>query len=449
MKLRAMLLLGGLALVAGACKTRPAKTTAPTQTSVRDVSARYLPDLDPLFDAYDSLTKRDQHRDVAALLMGSNRDLRASQLYVYAATHYCKANLPDSAAAALHQAIDNGMADPYILNKEPALEGVKKASGWSQLESRLAAIRQDLGRQERFAVRTEPLETFWPYFDQALADTLRARDRFKAYILKGSPAVRDYYVARYLNTNRMYDRMVRKSPDYYRYLKTYLNGDSLRQAREQTARMMTRFAGLYREAVFPDVNIMPGILNSGGTATEVGLFIGGDMFGKSEGMPTQGFDEWNKSRINRLGGLPLIIVHELMHFQQHYRDYDHANKVLGQVISEGVCDFLAELCSGETLRDDKVRYLEQPANRDFILAEFKKEMFTENTSNWLYNGSIKDRPVDIGYTLGYKIAKSYYERSADKQTAIYNLLNADSFATLVRESEYGYLLDDSPPPNTK
>ncbi len=449
MKLPGMLLLGGLTLAAGGCTISPAKTTAPSVVSVPDVSARYLPDLDPLFDAYDSLTGQDRHRDVAALLMGSNRDLRASQLYVYAATHYCKANLSDSAAAALHQAIDNGMADPYILSKEPALEGVKKASGWPQLESRLAAIRQELSRQERFAVRTEPLETFWPYHDQALADTLRARDRFKEYILRGSPAVRDYYVSRYLNTHRMYDRMVRKSPDYYRYLKTYLNGDSLQQAREKVARMMTRFAGLYPEAVFPDVNIMPGILNSGGTATEVGLFIGGDMFGKSEGMPTQGFDGWQKNRINPLVDMPLIIVHELMHFQQHYRDHDHANKVLGQVISEGVCDFLAELCSGETLRDDKIRYLEQPANRDFILAEFKKEMFAEDISKWMYNGNIKDRPVDIGYTLGYKIAKSYYARSADKQKAIYNLLNTDSFITLMRESEYGYLLEDSSPPNTK
>jgi uncharacterized protein YjaZ len=123
--------------------------------------------------------------------------------------------------------------------------------------------------------------------------------------------------------------------------------------------------------------------------------------------------------------------------------------VLGQVISEGVCDFLAELCSGETLRDDKIRYLEQPANRDFILSEFKKEMFAEDISKWMYNGNIKDRPVDIGYTLGYKIAKSYYARSADKQKAIYNLLNTDSFITLMRESEYGYLLEDSSPPNTK
>ena len=261
--------------------------------------------------------------------------------------------------------------------------------------------------------------------------------------------MRDYYVSRYLNTDQMYNRMVRESPDYYRYLKTYLNGDTLRQAREKVARMMSRFAELYPEAVFPDVHIMPGILTSGGTSTEVGLFIGGDMFGKSEGMPTPGFNDWHKNSVNHVSGLPLMIVHELMHFQQHYRDQSHANTVLAQVISEGVCDFLAELCSGETMRNDKVTYLEQPANRDFILAEFKKEMFTEDISKWLYNGDVKDRPVDIGYTLGYKIAKSYYERSPDKQKAIYNLLNADSFAALVREGEYGYLLNDGPAPDTR
>jgi hypothetical protein len=31
-----------------------------------------------------------------------------------------------------------------------------------------------------------------------------------------------------------------------------------------------------------------------------------------------------------MSALPLIIVHELMHFQQHYRDPNHANTVLAQ-----------------------------------------------------------------------------------------------------------------------
>jgi hypothetical protein len=449
MKFPGILLLGGLALAAGACTTRPVPTTAsaPATAPAPAAAARYLPDLGARFAAYDSLVKADRHREAAGLLLGANRDLNASRLYLYAALHYGKANLPDSAAAALHRALDNGMADPYVLDK--GLESVKGAAGWPQLDKRLAALRQELGRPERFAIKTEPLESFWPYFDRALADTLGARDRFKEFILAGSPAVRDYYVARYLNTDHMYDRMIRQSPDYYRYLKTYLNGDTLRQAREKVARMMSRFAELYPQAVFPDVHVMPGILTSGGTSTEVGLFIGGDMFGKSAAMPTQGFSEWHKNTVSHVDGLPLLIVHELMHFQQHYRDRSHANTVLGKVIHEGVCDFLTELCAGEPMRNDRITYLEQPANRDFILAEFKKEMFTEDLSRWMYNGSVKDRPVDIGYTLGHLIARSYYERSTDKQKAIYNLLNAESFAALVRESEYGYLLQDGPAPKPK
>ncbi len=43
-------------------------------------------------------------------------------------------------------------------------------------------------------------------------------------------------------------------------------------------------------------------------------------------------------------------------------------------------------------------------------------------SAWMYNGSI-DKPGDLGYWVGYRIVKSYYQHAPDKRKAL-----ADIFA---------------------
>jgi uncharacterized protein YjaZ len=40
---------------------------------------------------------------------------------------------------------------------------------------------------------------------------------------------------------------------------------------------------------------------------------------------------------------------------------------------------------------------------------FKSQLCTQKTGDWLYNmSSVKDKPSDLGYYIGYKIAQSYY-----------------------------------------
>lgn len=130
-----------------------------------------------------------------------------------------------------------------------------------------------------------------------------------------------------------------------------------------------------------------------------------------------------------------------MHFQQSYKDVENSETLLGKVIREGVCDYLVELTSDKkTLSSGRLKtiaYLDDPTKLKFILSEFKRDMYSKNLSNWMYNGgAIKDRPSDLGYALGYKICKSYYERSKDKKAAIFELLNTDDFKKILNGSQY-------------
>ena len=284
------------------------------------------------------------------------------------------------------------------------------------------------------------MNQFWGYFERAKKDTSRARAILKEFVLEGPRELRDFYAVRYNSVDNMYGQMINGAPSYYTYLRRQFNTDSLTALKSKTTQWMERFKKLYPQAVFPKVYVVPGILNSGGTATEIGMFVGGDMYGKSDEMPTDGLNDWQKGAIMKFSDLPKLTIHELMHFQQNYGDTVNSEKVIGGIIGEGVCDFLVELCSGEVLNNENLSYLEEPENRVKILNDLKNDLFTNDFSRWLYNGDIEDRPYDLGYTVGYLITKSYYQKQPNKQQAIYELLNTSDFTRIVKGSDYAPLL---------
>ena len=180
---------------------------------------------------------------------------------------------------------------------------------------------------------------------------------FKEFVFRGPRELRDYYTIRYNNLNAMTEQIIKNTPEYYTYLKTQFKEDSIFALKSRITGWMTNFKSIYEDAVFPKVYVVPGLLNSGGTASEMGMFVGGDMYGKSKNMPMEEMTDWQKGAISNTSDLPKLIIHELMHFQQNYGDEDNAQNVLGSIFMEGVCDFMVELCTGSELKDEKITFL--------------------------------------------------------------------------------------------
>lgn len=414
------------------------------QKSEVDIASLYLPNLNALYPYYESADSTKAYAELAYKLSRENRDLVSSQMFVEAAWFYNKAGIRDSAIYMLHKAIDRGMANPKILQKFTNLEPDIDDPSWISLRKRLDSIQAELQDISHFSVEMAAVNQFWNYFDRARMDTSKAKSIFKEYIFEGPLEVRDFYFARYQNVENMYGQMINGTPEYYDYLKNHLHPDSLTMLNKKTTNWMRNFKMLYPQAVFPKVYIVPGILNTGGTTTEMGMFIGGDMYGKSEHMPAEGLTDWQEGAIMRFSDLPGLTIHELMHFQQSYRDNENSETVLMGIVGEGVCDFLVELSSGRKLQNSNLKYLEDAGNKEFILDELRSDLFSTDNSKWLYNGgSIEDRPHDLGYTLGYLITKSYYENQKDKKKAIYELLNTDDVVSILKGSDYDFLLESA------
>jgi uncharacterized protein YjaZ len=70
-----------------------------------------------------------------------------------------------------------------------------------------------------------------------------------------------------------------------------------------------------------------------------------------------------------------------------------------------------------------------------IEARFRADMDKSDLSGWLYNGmGSAEKPGDLGYWVGYRIAKAFYNRRPDKRIAVARLLEEPDPKVLLRES---------------
>ena len=192
--------------------------------------------------------------------------------------------------------------------------------------------------------------------------------------------------------------------------------------------------GLYPDAVFPDVYILIGRLTSGGTTSERGLLIGAEMNGRTPGMPEEELTAWLKQVLTPVDRIPQIVAHELIHFEQ---THGGSEVLLGQAIHEGSADFIAELIAGRHI-NHHVHEWADPREAE-LWQEFRQKMHDKGYAGWLYGGvpAPDGRPADLGYWMGYKITKAYYDRTVDKRQAIREILDIQDFdAAFLAKSGY-------------
>ncbi|MBV8252378.1 MAG: hypothetical protein JO154_07195 [Chitinophaga sp.] len=115
-----------------------------------------------------------------------------------------------------------------------------------------------------------------------------------------------------------------------------------------------------------------------------------------------------------------IAIHEYIHTQQKT---DGNNILLGQCLTEGAADFVAEKVLKSTLTNSYIVY--GRSHEDTLKVQFKKEMMGESYDNWMYNWSRTKTMGDLGYFMGYTICKSYYQHAKDKKKAIKDIITLD------------------------
>jgi hypothetical protein len=260
-------------------------------------------------------------------------------------------------------------------------------------------------------ISTADVDLFYRVYDAAKGKpSIEALRR--NYLEAGSDGLRDFIPHRIISASRLAEQIMRK-PSVYK--KARRCSAVLPAVRARIATALERLRTLLPDARFPPVIFLVGRNSAGGTASPAGVLVGIETICRAD---------WLQRNLE--DRLVYLVAHEYIHVQQPeavIKDdpLDWKRTVLEHSLVEGVAEFVGELISGSA--SNTHLQLWTRGREKEISAAFREQMNGTEVSQWLYNGvGTPKKPGDLGYWVGYRIAKCYYERAADKVAAVRALI---------------------------
>ena len=258
----------------------------------------------------------------------------------------------------------------------------------------------------------------------------------KHYMDKASADFREFIKIRNF-TAAEYVEKIGRYPLYWRSIRPRTENieDQLSELDNVVAKLEAAIPN-YRQ---PNICFAIGCLRTGGTTSENLVLIGAEIAAADDSVEKSELPPRLRAIIGKTGGITSMVAHEIIHTQQIDKRIIifGSNPLLEQTIIEGVADFLTYEILGLTINQYIHNYGRQ--NECSLLKEFEADLTSEpkDFTNWLYNrGKMVDRPADLGYFIGFKIAESYYQKQIDKSEAIRQLLNQKKYSKIYKESGY-------------
>jgi hypothetical protein len=199
----------------------------------------------------------------------------------------------------------------------------------------------------------------------------------------------------------------------------------LPHVRQRLEVALLKLGSLYPESRFAPVTIVVGRGKP--------VAIGGPTSGVQIGLEALCATNWLNPNVEER--FVHVIAHEFAHIQQSPSlTNDEHPTVLELSLIEGAAEFTAELISGETAYSNfraSTAGHEKEIETAFVPDENKADL-----SNWFQN-STREKPGDLGYWVGYRIVKSYYQHADDKRRALREILEmTDPRAFLAKSGWY-------------
>ena len=256
-------------------------------------------------------------------------------------------------------------------------------------------------------IQTDDLTRFYQVYEAAGGHP-SAEQLDRDYLAPGSDGLHEFAKLRNVTGARIADTIA-KSPEVYTNARRCLA--AMPAAKRRLTRAFDTLARAYPEARFPPVTVLVGRGRPVGITNPAGVSIGLEALCAADFM--------NPNVEERLVH---VIAHEYGHIQQPddlqaLSPGDPGATVLMLSLIEGAAEFAAELTSGEVgnhWQAAATRGREAEIEAAFVADEDKTDI-----SHWLYNHpGTSDWPEDLGYWVGYRIVKSYYQHAPDKHQAL-------------------------------
>lgn len=272
----------------------------------------------------------------------------------------------------------------------------------------------------RVAIVTSDVDRFFALADDpALAaqpDQLAAR-----YLADPSPGLVEFMALRRITPEKL-AAALRDKPQVFQDARGC--AAKLPNVRARLVAATDRLAQIYPAARFPPITVAIGRATTAGTANAKGLYIGLEALCAAKFIEADDEDRFVH-----------VIAHEYVHAQQPLAQIeDREESVLRAALVEGAAEFVAEQMSGSVgypLLHIWARGREKELETGFLAEKDARAI----GSRWLYNQRGTDGwPGDLGYWVGYRVAKSYYNRAPDKAAAIKAIIEMRDPAAFLAES---------------
>lgn len=278
----------------------------------------------------------------------------------------------------------------------------------------------------------EDIPRFWQAYDAAQGRDLSGRKAaFQSlYLDRASPGLNAFLRAR-IDSAEDLVATIDRHPRFYAQLRG--QQPTIAALVPKLCAAQTGLRKLLPTAELPPVYFVIGRMNSGGTIDDSGLLIGTEMFGRLPTTPLDELGDWHRTVLGAPDQLPHIVAHELVHTQQRFEGTS-APTLLSAALREGTADYLAELSSGRHINHAAHAWAESRARE--LWQEFQAVMEGTDFAGWLYDTSqVPKRPADLGYWMGYRIARAYHRRAGDPTEALQSLLQSTDARSILEQSQ--------------
>lgn len=271
-------------------------------------------------------------------------------------------------------------------------------------------------------IRTDDVDRFYALY--AATDGKPDAAQLDEYLAQGTDSLKQFAQLRRVTGERIAAQMA-ADPAMYRDARECMK--LLPRVKRRVAASLRTLRELYPRSKFPPVAIVVGRGKPVGITNPAGVTIGLEALCAADFMNPDPEDRFVR-----------VIAHEYAHIQQpaaaqDLEPGDPRASVLGMSLTEGGAEFVAELIAGGVANPGlavRVRGRERDVGEAFL-----REQDDRDFSRWMFNyrkGS--DEPYDQGYWVGYRIARAYYERAADKRAALARILEMPDAKAFLRES---------------
>lgn len=272
-------------------------------------------------------------------------------------------------------------------------------------------------------ILTQDVDLFYRVYDAAGGHPSEAQLQ-RDYIDTGSDALHQFAKIRNLSGDTL-AKALAKHPEVYIDAKRCVA--ALGGVRRRLASALGRLGELYPDAKYPPVTILIGRDSTGGTTSAAGVLIG-----------LESMCSFNWMEANVEDRFVHVIAHEYAHVQQPAADEteDLNSTVLFASEIEGGAEFIAEMTCG-SVGNARLPIWAKGREKEIETAFVPDEDKTDK-ADWLYNGpGTPQKPGDLGYWVGYRIVKSYYQHAPNKQVALRDILQVrDAKVFLARSGWY-------------